>query len=1309
MVFFCVIDKIMFLFVLISVVPKPVGPKRGRGRPKKNIYPYHTDLHENEDLVVKKGPQTYSGKRKRDNPDSEFDDVDDDEIQEEDDLYEIKAEWEGMDEYSPKRDIRITSGRDQPKRSTRGKHSKFDSDYVYEKIKVEPRDDDDLVKEKTDVKATEADSGKRKRGRPPKVVVKDVIAIDDDVNAKGNDRVGAEVVGNETENTEGLMNKVDNKEKLTAGDVKECLAALTGKNTGLAEVGEKVRKVEHSDTVSVDDKVEINSDEPLEVSDDTMEVIETVEAHENIEVQESGVEESDITDVENTVDKDKTENVVTVPVVENAGKAVVEGDGELLIDEETVNESGKAKKQTGEEELIEEIVIESNVEECVIDGKEEAKVSNTVNETEKDKDTGKTAKDDEDKEVIAEDSETVIDNLIKASDKTDGKARKGMVRTEMSDKESMVIMFEETDDGKYGCVLCEATFTEEIEAISHFMDHNQKEVGACDKCGEACETLNDLLVHRKGCLKKNSEHVNKTGAGNEDLEYACEICGQTFKSGQYLYRHMVIHTDMFTCNKCRKTFSRKDSLQKHVLKCCPSMAASYRIHYCDVCHRVFSRQAGLQRHKEKCKSVKCDRCEKTFASSDDLGVHKCRLDYDNESARYACGQCSKKFQSMYYLNQHRKMHSSEHSCKRCGRNFPNAEDLSLHSSLCETLECIRLYGSGRCWQCSISFSNSKQFREHALSHSHPFKCEKCEKRFVKVGSFNSHECSTEIFSCGTCQRSFKNEAGLEKHVKDNECLQYQCSACEQMFHLKSQARDHVQVCEAAPINDKKIVNKKQVSEMCELCGKSFSSRSNLTKHMLLHGEKKYACPHCEKKFHLDVYLKEHVTCVHYNIFKYQCNTCGRMMKSKTGLIAHERIFHSKEGETFSCPKCHKVFNQKGNMKAHMYSHTTERKFACDICVRAFKYPDQLSRHKREHSAMQRLSCSDCHRQFLRGYELKRHIQNEHSGCVYVCHLCSARCCQRHTMVRHFKRKHPSEIELLSKDGYMKSMWKHVSTLGDTNTPTKPQKMMVNIQDTGQVTGPFLLGASGMNAEVTDVEQNIIVPQDSYIIQNADLQAQVVATTDQVVNAVPESMETTVEMIRNEDGTISFNGMPQNSKGQIIILQIVDPEATPEQAAEAIQHLTELATISEGAPVINQVSDVQEGQVTQTGIETIDQGAEITTDNQGVITQNLEDYLQQGIQVSENVVIGKNYMNYKEVQTVLLQKDEPIQEEFAQSIVEGDNKIKILPMAVQNLGAEEQTGLQIMEESEDLQDDLQPIPECIASTETVQLTETISTT
>ena len=255
----------------------------------------------------------------------------------------------------------------------------------------------------------------------------------------------------------------------------------------------------------------------------------------------------------------------------------------------------------------------------------------------------------------------------------------------------------------------------------------------------------------------------------------------------------------------------------------------------------------------------------------------------------------------------------------------------------------------------------------------------------------------------------------------------------------------------------------------------------------------------------------------------------------------------------------------------------------------------------------------------------------------------------------------------------------------------------------------MLGASGMSAEVTDVEQNIIVPQDSYIIQNADLQAQVVATTDQVVNAVPESMETTVEMIRNEDGTISFNGMPQNSKGQIIILQIVDPEATPEQAAEAIQHLTELATISEGAPVINQVSDVQEGQVTQTGIETIDQGAEITTDNQGVITQNLEDYLQQGIQVSENVVIGKNYMTYKEVQTVLLQKDEPIQEEFAQSIVEGDNKIKILPMAVQNLGAEEQTGLQIMEESEDLQDDLQPIPECIASTETVQLTETISTT
>mmetsp|Transcript_10039 Transcript_10039/g.19288 ORF Transcript_10039/g.19288 Transcript_10039/m.19288 type:complete len:166 (-) Transcript_10039:297-794(-) len=52
---------------------------------------------------------------------------------------------------------------------------------------------------------------------------------------------------------------------------------------------------------------------------------------------------------------------------------------------------------------------------------------------------------------------------------------------------------------------------------------------------------------------------------------------------------------------------------------------------------------------------------------------------------------------------------------------------------------------------------------------------------------------------------------------------------------------------------------------------------------------------------------------------------------------------------FACPHCKKRFMQKSNMIAHTRIHTGERPFKCTVCPRAFAQKSNLKRHIQIHS------------------------------------------------------------------------------------------------------------------------------------------------------------------------------------------------------------------------------------------------------------------------------------------------------------------------------------------------------------------------
>lgn len=77
--------------------------------------------------------------------------------------------------------------------------------------------------------------------------------------------------------------------------------------------------------------------------------------------------------------------------------------------------------------------------------------------------------------------------------------------------------------------------------------------------------------------------TDSAGDGEEETEgnFICDICKQAFRTAKYLFRHMAMHTELFKCEECGKCYSRKDSLQRHVLRCCPQFATDYSVHACE--------------------------------------------------------------------------------------------------------------------------------------------------------------------------------------------------------------------------------------------------------------------------------------------------------------------------------------------------------------------------------------------------------------------------------------------------------------------------------------------------------------------------------------------------------------------------------------------------------------------------------------------------------------------------------------------------------------------------------------------------------
>ena len=126
------------------------------------------------------------------------------------------------------------------------------------------------------------------------------------------------------------------------------------------------------------------------------------------------------------------------------------------------------------------------------------------------------------------------------------------------------------------------------------------------------------------------------------------------------------------------------------------------------------------------------------------------------------------------------------------------------------------------------------------------------------------------------------------------------------------------------------------------------------------------------------YLKTHTLAIHDRIKNDNCDFCGKSFSYKSALEKHVNSIHSNDPNKHKCDSCGKSFTQARTIRIHFKMvHEGQKNHKCDSCSKYFSTPQSLRNHiKAIHDGTKDQKCSSCGKSFTQAGYLKKHIYSK---------------------------------------------------------------------------------------------------------------------------------------------------------------------------------------------------------------------------------------------------------------------------------------------------------------------------------------------
>uniref|UniRef100_U3I127 PR domain zinc finger protein 15 n=1 Tax=Anas platyrhynchos platyrhynchos TaxID=8840 RepID=U3I127_ANAPP len=563
----------------------------------------------------------------------------------------------------------------------------------------------------------------------------------------------------------------------------------------------------------------------------------------------------------------------------------------------------------------------------------------------------------------------------------------------------------------------------------------------------------------KPVLKQVSSIANGMSAEAESSQWMCKVCSSAFQEPQLLTEHLLSHLEQA---KGAPQASQNESVTEKAIETPPVDPPVV----CDAAGASTDSRRKARRGR-KPKTAKAETPLIVVEEKDSAGktmLSICFLTSAATSGRFAHHQNTMSLKrSLILSSRHgirRKLikqlgeHKRVYQCSICSKIFQNSSNLSRH---------IRSHGDKlfKCEECAKLFSRKESLKQH-VSYKHSrnevdseyrYKCTTCEKAFRIESALEFHNCRTDdkTFQCEMCFRFFSTNSNLSKHKKKHGDKKFACEICNKMFYRKDVMLDHQRrhlegvrrvKREDFEHSTENMVRYKKEPSGCPVCGKVFSCRSNMNKHLLTHGDKKYTCEICGRKFFRVDVLRDHIH-VHFKDIalmddhqreefigkigisseenddnsdesadsephKYSCKRCQLTFGRGKEYLKHIMDVHKEKG--YGCSICNRRFALKATYHAHMVIHRENlpdpnvQKYIhpCEICGRIFNSIGNLERHKLIHTGVKSHACEQCGKSFARKDMLKEHMRVHDNIREYLCAECGKGMKTKHALRHHMK-------------------------------------------------------------------------------------------------------------------------------------------------------------------------------------------------------------------------------------------------------------------------------------------------------------------